>query len=163
MLVPYGCGLPFFTPHIATRGAAISTEVPHEGATYPYPLLITLPERDEQEVHDLAQVIHRHYDEYKNADPGAIGWALDRQIKQWQVPYHKGSVRYLKSIDAWSDADDAHNQRLIKRQEVLASAWQKHVQAADGSADFRKIWYAQRASALQAAGFDPIWLDPGSG
>ena len=34
--------VPFMQKHVATRGAAISEDNPHEGATYPYPMLITL-------------------------------------------------------------------------------------------------------------------------
>ena len=155
--------VPFFTPHMATRGAAISAENPHEGATYPYPMLVTLAEQDETEVHDLARVIHTHYDEFKNADPGAIGWALDRQILQWSVPYHEGSVRYLKSTGVWGAAEDAHNERLIERQAVLAAAWQAHTENTPAGDGFVAAWYTQRAEALQAHGFDPVWIEPGAG
>ena len=34
--------VPFITQHFATRGAGISADAPHEGGTYPYPLLIAL-------------------------------------------------------------------------------------------------------------------------
>ncbi len=155
--------VPFFSPHVATRGAGISADNPHEGATYPYPLLITLAQQDADEVGDLAQVIHQRYDDYKDADPGAIGWALERQIKQWSVPYHAGSVAYLASIGAWSEADEAHNQRLLQRQQVLADAWQAHVAAPQEADDFVQRWYAARAAALTAAGFDPIWITPSAG
>ena len=147
--------VPFMQKHMATRGAAISEDNPHEGATYPYPMLITLAGQDEQLVHDLAKAIHIHYEEYKNADPGSIGWAMDRQNFQWVVPFHEGAVRYFKSVDVWSDADDAHNSRLIQRQSVLATAWQAH-QAEDPD-DFSAAWMVRRAAALDAAGFDPIW------
>ena len=147
--------VPFMQKHVATRGAAISEDNPHEGATYPYPMLITLASQDEQLVHDLAKAIHIHYEEYKNADPGSIGWAMDRQNFQWVVPFHEGAVRYFKSVDVWSDADDAHNSRLIQRQNVLATAWQAH-QAEDPD-DFSATWMVRRAAALDAAGFDPIW------
>jgi TRAP transporter TAXI family solute receptor len=155
--------VPFMTPHFATRGATISPEKPHEGATYPYPMLITLETQDEQEVHDLAQVIVLHYDDYKNADPGGIGWALDRQITAWSVPYHRGAVAYLREVGAWSAADDLHNQRLIERQQVLSEAWQRHVAAADGASDFVSRWYRARANALETNGFDPVWREPGAG
>ena len=147
--------VPFMQKHIATRGAAISEANPHEGATYPYPMLITLADQDEQLVHDLAKAIHLHYEEYKNADPGSIGWAMGRQNFQWVVPFHQGAVRYFKAIGVWSDADDAHNTRLIQRQTVLATAWQAH-QAEDPD-DFSAAWMVRRAAALDAAGFDPIW------
>ena len=147
--------VPFMQKHVATRGAAISEDNPHEGATYPYPMLITLAGQNEQLVHDLAKAIHIHYDEYKNADPGSIGWAMDRQNFQWVVPFHEGAVRYFKSIGVWSDAADAHNIRLIQRQSVLATAWQAH--QADDPEDFSAKWMTRRAAALDAAGFDPIW------
>lgn len=147
--------VPFMQKHVATRGAAISEANPHEGATYPYPMLITLAGQNEQLVHDLAKAIHIHYEEYKNADPGSIGWAMERQNFQWVVPFHEGAVRYFKSIGVWSDADDAHNSRLIQRQSVLATAWQAH-QAEDPD-DFSGAWMIRRAAALDAAGFDPIW------
>ena len=147
--------VPFMQKHVATRGAAISEDNPHEGATYPYPMLITLAGQNEQLVHDLAKAIHIHYDEYKNADPGSIGWAMDRQNFQWVVPFHEGAVRYFKSIGVWSDAADAHNIRLIQRQSVLATAWQAH--QAEDPEDFSATWMRRRAAALDAAGFDPIW------
>ncbi|MAD06893.1 MAG: C4-dicarboxylate ABC transporter [Gammaproteobacteria bacterium] len=147
--------VPFMQKHVATRGAAISETNPHEGATYPYPMLITLAGQNEQLVHDLAKAIHIHYEEYKNADPGSIGWAMERQNFQWVVPFHEGAVSYFKSIGVWSDADDAHNSRLIQRQSVLATAWQAH-QAEDPD-DFSGAWMIRRAAALDAAGFDPIW------
>ena len=147
--------VPFMQKHIATRGAAISEANPHEGATYPYPMLITLADQDEQLVHDLAKAIHLHYEEYKNADPGSIGWAMGRQNFQWVVPFHQGAVRYFKAIGVWSDADDAHNTRLIQRQTVLATAWQAH--QAENPDEFSAAWMVRRAAALDAAGFDPIW------
>ena len=147
--------VPFMQKHIATRGAAISEANPHEGSTYPYPMLITLADQDEKFVHDLAKAIHLHYEEYKNADPGSIGWAMGRQNFQWVVPFHQGAVRYFKAIGVWSDADDAHNTRLIQRQTVLATAWQAH--QAENPDDFSAAWMVRRAAALDAAGFDPIW------
>ena len=147
--------VPFMQKHIATRGAAISAANPHEGATYPYPMLITLADQDEQLVHDLAKAIHLHNEEYKNADPGSIGWAMGRQNFQWVMPFHQGAVRYFKAIGVWSDADDAHNTRMIQRQTVLATAWQAH--QAENPDDFSAAWMVRRAAALDAAGFDPIW------
>ncbi|MEM9622051.1 MAG: TAXI family TRAP transporter solute-binding subunit [Pseudomonadota bacterium] len=155
--------VPIMIPHNATRGAGISVDKPHEGATYPYPLLIALAAQDEQLVHDLALAIHRHFDEYKDADPGAIGWALDRQVFNWTVPYHDGAVRYLKSVGVWSEADDAHNARLIERQDVLARTWRNHIADAPDEENFVATWYARRAAALRAAGFDPVWTRPEAG
>lgn len=149
---------PYITPHVATRGAGISAASPHEGGTYPYPLLIGLDTTDAAMVYAVARAIHRHYDEFKDADPGAIGWALDRQLLDWVVPYHVGAVRYLREAGVWTAELDAHNERLIERQRVLAAAWASLDRAAfDTDAAFVARWLAVRAAALEAAGFDPVW------
>lgn len=149
---------PYITPHVATRGAGISSTAPHEGGTYPYPLLIGLASTGADLTYAIAQVIHRHYDDYKDADPGAIGWALDRQPLEWVVPYHEGAIRYLREIGVWNAAHDAHNARLIIRQQVLADAWRGLDRARFVSdAAFIEHWLAVRAEALDAAGFDPVW------
>ena len=155
--------VPYLIPHHATRGAAISEASPHEGATYPYPLLITLADQDPDLVRDLANAIHIHYDEYKAADPGAVGWAMERQIFTWSVPYHQGAITYFKQIGVWDDAAQAHNDGLVKRQDVLAAAWQGHVDSDPGRDSFVEAWYARRAQALSEAGLDPIWVRPGEG
>jgi TRAP transporter TAXI family solute receptor len=149
--------VPFLTPHFATRGAAISVDNPHEGATYPYPILIAMEDQDEQLVHDLANVIHVHYDEYKNADPGAIGWAMDRQMFKWVVPFHKGAIRYFKSIGVWDETHDAHNDALIERQNVLGKAWNDYYATAEDDDMFASGWMKVRVQALEKHGFDPIW------
>jgi len=151
---------PYFTQHMATRGAGISEAEPHEGATYPYPLLIGLDSTDADMVEAVARVIHRHYDEFKNADPGAIGWAMERQLFDWVVPYHTGAVRYFREAGVWNDEREAHNQRLLERQRVLAAAWQG-LERGDFPTDeaFTDAWLAARVEALNAAGFDPIWTD----
>jgi len=152
---------PYFTRHVATRGAGISAADPHEGATYPYPLLIGLESTDADVVHALAGVIHRHYHEFKSADPGAIGWAMDRQLFEWVVPYHAGAVRYFREIGVWNDAFEAHNQRLLERQRVLAGAWASMAGRDVGSDEaFTAAWLEVRAAALTRAGFDPVWITP---
>ena len=63
-----------------------------------------------------------NYDAYKDSAPGAGGLAADRQTKNWVVPVHPGAVKALKEAGQWSDAQEAHNNKLIKRQEVLGAA-----------------------------------------
>lgn len=146
---------PYFHPHTATRGAGISQEQPHEGGTYPYPLLTGLADTDAALVEALVKALVDHFDDYRDSDPGAIGWALERQIFRWVVPYHEGAVTAFRALGVWSEADESHNANLIERQRVLAQAW-AGMQSFSGD-DFQEIWMQRREDALVAAGFDPIW------
>ena len=118
---------PYFTKHNATRGAGINDENIHEAGTYPYPLLTTLETQDSDFVYSLTRAINENYDDHKDADPGSIGWALESQVFQWVVPYHEGAVNYWREIGVWTEETEDHNQALIQRQGVLASAWTEMV------------------------------------
>jgi len=149
---------PYFTPHMATRGAAIDDDHPHEGGTYPYPILTALDSQDKSLVYLLAKAIVEGYEDYKMADPGSIGWDINRQQFQWVVPFHEGSVEYFKQLGLWTPARDAHNRALVQRQELLRSAWQE-MQLKDISEGdvFSAAWYRLRAMRLKQGGFDPVW------
>ena len=156
---------PYFRPHLATRGAAISDANPHEGATYPYPLLMTLAERDEDLVYNLTKAMHLGYEDYASADPGSIGWHIDRQDFNWVVPFHNGAIRYFHEIERWTSENEAHNQQLISRQTILNSAWQEVMQLTSpvtgvfSREELPDLWQHLRAMRLRQAGFDPVWED----
>ena len=154
---------PYFTQHMATLGAGISAQQPQEGGTYPYPLLTTLADQDPAMVRALVEAIDVHYDDFKAADPGSIGWARERQQFDWVVPFHDAAVDYWKSVGVWSAADEAHNQRLIRRQAVLMAAWEEHMTTFDDDAAddaFRAAWLALRSERLADAGLDDLFDSP---
>lgn len=70
------------------------------------------------------------------------------------VPVHPGAVKALKEAGQWSDAQDAHNTKLIKRQEVLAAAWTDYGKSNPPSDDkaFLDGWMKARAASLAKAG-----------
>ena len=148
---------PYFTRHVATRGAAISAAQPHEGATYPYPLLTASDTQDDDLVYSMTRAIVERYDDYKSADPGANGWAVDRQVFDWVVPYHAGAVRYWREIGVGTDELDAHNNRLIERQDTLAAAWQAFMSTDPDEETLADDWLTVRRAALAAAGFSSAW------
>jgi hypothetical protein len=99
------------------------------------------------------------YDDYKAGAPGADGLALKNQKLQWAVPFHEGAVKALKEAKVWSDADEAHNNGLLKRQGVLAAAWDAFLKSnPPGDAEpFRTAWMAARKNALTKAGMDAVY------
>ncbi len=98
-------------------------------------------------------------DSYKDAAPGAAGWALDVQDLMWVIPYHTGAIRYFQEAGVWTDETEAHNQSLIARQELLATAWSTldHEAAGEGDA-FAAAWMKTRSEALVAADL-PVVFD----
>ena len=149
---------PFFQPNMGTEGATLSKEKPHEGAAYPYPILICYREQEADLAYQMTKAMVELFPRYKDASPGINGWALERQNFKWAVPYHDGAVRYFKEIGKWPADAEQHQASLLKRQDVLAAAW-KAMEArnvADAKA-FESEWRKLRAEQLTAAGLPPVY------
>jgi TRAP transporter TAXI family solute receptor len=153
---------PYFEYHEATVGAPpVSKENPHRGATYGYPILTVYRWLDEDLVYEVAKLVYESWPEYKDAYPGNEGFALERQVLKWVLPYHPGAVRYFKEKGVWTDEHERHNQELIRRQKVLLQAWEQALAEAAAkevpAAQFPDLWMRIRAEALKRAGLDPYW------
>ncbi len=149
---------PFFAPFMATEGAGLSEDNPHEGAAYPYPVLLAYVDQDEDLVYNMTKAMVELFPEYEGDAPGVNGWALDRQNFEWAVPYHDGAIRYYEEIGEWSEAAQDHNDMLIERQRVLKEAWEEAM--AEDIADddeFMDRWMHLRAERLEEAGMDPVY------
>jgi TRAP transporter TAXI family solute receptor len=149
---------PFFEPNVATEGANVSKEKPHEGAAYPYPILICYPDQEAGLVYSMTRAMVELFPKYKDTAPGINGWALERQNFTWAVPYHDGAVRYFKEIGKWQDEQQKHNDALLKRQMVLKDAWREMLAKAPADEKaFEAEWTKLRAAKLQAAGMEPVY------
>ena len=148
---------PFFFPFMGTEGAELSKDSPAESASYPYPILMTYTAQDAELVYNMTKAMVESFDLYKSAAPGNGGWAVERQNFAWVIPFHDGAIRYWKETGHWKPEHQAHNDKLIERQKVLAAAW---AQAKKGSyADdkaFVQAWQKIRADALTKSGFEPV-------
>src|SRR4051794_39201371 len=144
----------FFFPHVATCGAGISKDKPIELGNYPYPIFVVYGTQSPDQVYAITKAMITGYDLYKDAAPGAGGLAPQRQTKNWVVPVHPGAVKALKEAGAWSDDQEAHNNALFRRQEVLTAAWADYTKANPPADDkqFLSGWMDARAAALKKAG-----------
>jgi TRAP transporter TAXI family solute receptor len=72
---------------------------------------------------------------------------------QVYVPVHPGAVKALKEAGQWTDDQEAHNNQLFKRQDVLAAAWAGYTKGSPPSDDkeFLAGWMKARAAALSKA------------
>lgn len=143
---------PHFSKRVGTVGAAF--DGPLECAGVPYPDLITY-HAEEDLVYNLTKALDAQVDVYSKADSGTAGYAADKQMFDWVVPYHEGAIRYYREAGVWSDELDEHTATLTKRAGVLAEAW-KTMEGKSGEG-FAEEWMKVRAEALETAGL-PVYF-----
>lgn len=150
---------PYYTPHKATCGPGITAQSPLELPNYPYPIFMAYASQPADLVYAMTKSMIVDYAAYKDGAPGAAGLELKRQILAWAIPYHEGAVKAIREAGAWTPEHEAHNQRLLKRQETLAAAWNAMLKGnpPDDKDAFLKAWMAARAAALRKAGMDVIF------
>ncbi|MBL4667371.1 MAG: hypothetical protein JKY04_08335 [Sneathiella sp.] len=141
--------------HTATLGSGLSKENPQEAGSYPYPILITREDQDSDLVYSMVKALHTEYPNYKDALPAMEGWSLENQTFKWAVPYHEAAVKYWKEVGVWTADIDAHNEKLIERQNVLAAAWATMASMDVADDKYQDKWMEVRAAALKAKGMTP--------
>jgi hypothetical protein len=84
--------------------------------------------------------------------------ALAKQNLAWVIPYHEGTIRAFKEKGIWTDVAQAHNDALVKRQQVMMDAWKAYaVDAPSDDKAFAEGWLKARAAALTRAGMDVVF------
>lgn len=146
---------PFFTPNKAMVGATIDGTDGYQGAGYAYPVLTAIEATDADLVYNMTKAMVELFPQYDGKAPGIGGWAMDKQDMEWVVPYHEGAIRYYTEAGVWTDAAQAHNDKLIARQAALAKAWEE-TKAANPS-DWEAAWAEARRKALADGGFEVVF------
>jgi TRAP transporter TAXI family solute receptor len=146
---------PFFLTNKARVGATIDGTDGYQGAGYPYPVLTAIAATEDDLVYNMTKAMVDLFPQYDGNAPGIGGWALDKQKMEWVVPYHNGAIRYYQEAGLWTDAAQAHNDDLVKRQETLSAAWE--ALKAEAPADWMAAWGEARRAALSAGGFEIVF------
>lgn len=140
---------PQMSKRVATLAAG-GLDEPLECIGVPYPDLITYSEDDaDRLVYSFTKALDLLVDTYSKADPSTSGFAADKQMFEWTVPYHPAAIEYYVEAGVWTDALQAHNNGLLERREVLTQAWEQMEDK--GGDDFTAEWMQVRAEALEAA------------
>lgn len=145
-------------PRWIQKVAKEGVNIPKDGiemASYPDMMLNTMSGRDDGLVYAMVKAIYDDFDNISKAAPTTYGLAADRQMLNYVVPFHDGAIRYFKEAGLWNDELQAHNDALVKRQDVLAAAWNETTdRGISDDAEFAAAWKEARIKALEAAGFE---------
>ena len=148
---------PYMFKHMCTESAG--NLPPWEGAIYPYPVVMSYADDDAGKAYAMTKAMFEQYPHYKDAAPSANGYALDKQILNWVVPFHEGAIRYYKEVGKWTPEIQAHNDGLVRRQQVLRDLWKEFLGSnppSDHKA-FGEAWMAKRYAGMKQAGLNPVW------
>lgn len=151
---------PYLQPNEVTLAAGeVSKENPWHGSSYAYPVLLGTDSLDYDIASGLIRVMVEDFDKYKEAAPGNKGYALDRQKLDWIIPFHQAVIDYYKEIGVWTEEHQAHQDQLLKREDVLHDAWQAYSSQHGGESDekFKTGWLEARAQALKEQGLKAIF------
>lgn len=148
---------PYFQPHEVTAGAGIP-EGGYHSASYPYPIMVANADLKYDTAYGLIKTLVEDYDRYKDAAPGAAGYAVENQNMTWVIPFHEAVVDYYREAGIWTEKMQAHQDQLLKRQQLLTETWGDYVTSApDDEKAFRQGWMEARAQALKEAGMQPVF------
>jgi TRAP transporter TAXI family solute receptor len=140
---------PFYVRQWGAEGADLSADKKVEGATYPYPVLMSMANADADLVYNMTKAMVDLFADYKDGAPGNVGWDIKRQIFAWAIPMHDGAIKYFKEQGLWTAEHQKHNDSLVARQKVLADAWKVHLaKAPSDEKEFAQAWMKARAEAL---------------
>ncbi|MDE0406694.1 MAG: TAXI family TRAP transporter solute-binding subunit, partial [Alphaproteobacteria bacterium] len=127
---------PFWNPNRVTLGIGlennITGEAEFDGQMYPYPIVIGLADDlSDDFTYAMTKAVMEGYDGEHGYGTlkGTAGYQLSAQNLTWVFPYAGGSVRYYKEAGAWGADQEAHNNALLKRQDVLIGAWKTYYAA----------------------------------
>ena len=149
---------PYYAPHKATCGVGITAQTPVELPNYPYPIFMAYASQPAEVIHGVTKSMIVNYAAYRDGAPGAAGLDLKNQNFTWVLPYHDGAIRAFKEAGVWRPEHESHNQAALRRQQILAGAWDAFMKTNPAEGDgLRKSWMAARAEALKKAGLDPIF------
>jgi len=150
---------PWWAPSMVTAmiQGAKDSPLPHQGSNYPYPIFVAVPGTPDNLAYGLTKAVMENYESFKENGPGMDGYQLSAQNMAYIFPYHAAAIRYYKEKGTWTAAHDKHNANLLKRQDVLATAWKSMQSKSVAEEQFAGEWLKVRAAALKTAGMPVVF------
>ena len=111
-----------------------------------YPQIACYASRSADDVYALVKALDESFDSYKSAHPDLVNLHISQAGRTpADVPFHDGSIRYLKEKGIWTSSDDVWQEARIARIRAVQKTWEK------AAAEFDKM------TKQGAKGDDEAW------
>lgn len=137
---------PFYYPIQPTHGVNVDPDEKVWLATSPYPAMFAYDFTDKDAIYWNTRAIHEAYPNFKDKQrPVMEWWGIEDFLSLDPiVPYHDGTVEYLKEIGYWTDELEERQNRLVKEQQELQELWEESLLEADEKGipdrEFKGFW-----------------------
>ena len=146
---------PPMSPKLATVGADITEKNPEWVSTQGYPNFLTWAKLDEDIAYYITKYLNETYPIYSKSNKSLkLDWTLEKCLSVWDndvVPFHRGSIRYLKEIGKWTPEREKMNEARIAHQAKLKELWDETMKEAKQKGlkgkEFSAFWVQKRAEA----------------
>jgi TRAP-type uncharacterized transport system substrate-binding protein len=120
-----------FAPNVRGPEASLGVIMPVS-----YNDLETSADTDPELIYQIAKWLGENYDLYKDQYDMFEMWSVDNWrpfLDSTYLPVHEGTVRYLKEIGIWTEADDARQEYSINLLDMYIDAYAAAIAEADAS------------------------------
>src|SRR3546814_789030 len=146
---------PYFSKNVCSES---SGNLPAwEAASYSYPLINNYAKRDADDAYAMTKAMFEQFPNFKDAAPATAGYALEKQVFDWVLPFHEGAIRFYKEVGKWTPEAQANNDKILVRQEALQGLWKEFMATEPDEDGFYEKWMEFRYAGLQKVDQDPIW------
>lgn len=142
--------MPMVRPGEFTQGAGMNEGEAVTNLRYTLPITA----REDQSVAGVEALLgymHEHFDIYSDATPDTENFALDKvMLLPLTVPFHEGSVNFLKEYGRWTPGMQERNDALLLREQAMHDAWPGFWEANGTAEDVRDRWKSWKRENLPA-------------
>ena len=131
-----------------TGGAGMEDGEEVSAISYPTPL-IAYADQDKNEIYGLVTAINEQFDKYKDTTITLKDFDLVGSLTApTAIPFHEGTIEYLKEQDAWTAEAEAKNNQLLERQKQLEKGWKSFIETADAN-NLEEEWLKWKAENIK--------------
>jgi len=136
-----------------TVGVDMSKDAPKCVLGFVAPVIMTYGQLDDNIAYAITKAIDISYDAYKDINVELAGWKADLALvpEALVVPFHEGSIKYLKEAGYWTDELQAKQDALLEKEAELQELWNGALTKASEqkikSANFAAFWDQIRKDA----------------